>query len=224
MWDLSSLTRGWTLTPALEGRFLTTGRLAKSLKFFFFWCGPLLMSLLHLLQYCFCFMFWFLGPEAHGILTPWPAMEFLSAALAIGVFSGVGEGAGGFLTTGPPGKFATSCYERPMLIPVFSKQKKSEENFRFYKKMLKMKIVSSICLAARVTEAAHAPGQQQRHPSFFPGSTLSISAFSRYSFDLCLWAAVLYLGLFCASVSTGVLKKQDVCYFALPYFSVGKVS
>lgn len=115
-------------------------------------------------------------------------------------------------------------YERPTLIPVFSKQKKSEENFRFYKKMLKMKIVSSICLAARVTEAAHAPGQQQRHPSFFPGSTLSISAFSRYSFDLCLWAAVLYLGLFCASVSTGVLKKQDVCYFALPYFSVGKVS
>ena len=149
----------------------------------------------------------------------------VSAALAIGFFSGVGEGAGGFLTTGPPGKFAISFYERPTLIPVFSKQKKSEENFRFYKKMLKMKIVSSICLAARVTEAAHAPGeQQQRHPSFFPGSTLSISAFSRYSFDLCLWAAVLYLGLFCASVSTGVLKKQDVCYFALPYFSVGKVS
>ena len=151
-------------------------------------------------------------------------MEFVSAALAVGFFSGVGEGAGGFLTTGPPGKFATSFYERPMLIPDFSKQKKSEENFRFYKKMLKMKIVSSICLAARVTEAAHAPGRQQRHPSFFPGSTLSISAFSRYSFDLCLGAAVLYLGLFCASASTGVLKKQDVCYLALPYFSVGKVS
>ena len=88
----------------------------------------------------------------------------MSAALAIGFFSGVGEGAGGFLTTGPPGKFAISFYERPTLIPVFSKQKKFEENFRFYKKMLKMKIVSSICLAARVTEAAHAPGeQQQRH-------------------------------------------------------------
>ena len=80
---------------------------------------------------------------------------FLSAALAVGFFSGVGEGAGGFLTTGPPGKFTISFYERPILIPVFNKQKKSEENFGFYKKMLKMKIVSSVCLAA------HTPGRQQ---------------------------------------------------------------
>ena len=36
----------------------------------FFWCGPLLKSLLNLLQYCFYFMFCFLGSEAHGILAP----------------------------------------------------------------------------------------------------------------------------------------------------------
>ena len=31
------------------------------LKFFFFSCGPFLKSLLNLLQYCLCFMFWFFG-------------------------------------------------------------------------------------------------------------------------------------------------------------------
>ena len=36
--------------------------------FFFFWCGPFLKSLLNLLQYCFCFMFWFFGCQACGIL------------------------------------------------------------------------------------------------------------------------------------------------------------
>ena len=29
----------------------------------FFWCGPFLKSLLNLLQYCFCFMFWFFWPQ-----------------------------------------------------------------------------------------------------------------------------------------------------------------
>ena len=37
--------------------------------FFFF------KSLLNLLQCCFCFMFWFFGPKACGILAPWPGME-----------------------------------------------------------------------------------------------------------------------------------------------------
>ena len=32
MWDLSSLTRDGTLTPALEGGFVTTGPLGKSLS------------------------------------------------------------------------------------------------------------------------------------------------------------------------------------------------
>ena len=30
-------------------------------SFFIFWCRPFLKSLLNLLQYCFCFMFWFFG-------------------------------------------------------------------------------------------------------------------------------------------------------------------
>ena len=42
--------------------------------FFLKW-GPFLKSLLTLLQHCFCFMFWFLGQEACGILVPRPGIE-----------------------------------------------------------------------------------------------------------------------------------------------------
>ena len=45
-------------------------------RFFFFkWWGPFLKSLLNLLQYCFCFMFWFSGCEACGILIPSPGIK-----------------------------------------------------------------------------------------------------------------------------------------------------
>ena len=68
-----------------------------NLFFFFFlkifWCGPFLKFLLNLLQYCFCFMFWFFGPEARGILAPLPGIEPTPPALE-----------GEVLTTGQPGK------------------------------------------------------------------------------------------------------------------------
>ena len=38
-------------------------------------------SLLNLLQYCFCFMFWIFGLEACGILTPWPGIRLIPTAL-----------------------------------------------------------------------------------------------------------------------------------------------
>ena len=60
---------------------------------FFFWCGPFLKSLLNLLQYCFCFMFWFFGHKACGILSPPPGIESAPPALE-----------GEVLTTGLPGK------------------------------------------------------------------------------------------------------------------------
>ena len=63
------------------------------LRFFFFLCGPFLKSLLNLLQYCFCLMFWFFGREACGMLAPQPGLEPNPPALE-------GEG----LTTGLPGK------------------------------------------------------------------------------------------------------------------------
>ena len=52
-----------------------------------------LKFLLNLLQYCFCFMFCFIGPEACGILAPRPGIEPTPPALE-----------GEVLTTGPPGK------------------------------------------------------------------------------------------------------------------------
>ena len=52
-----------------------------------------LKSLLNLLQYCFCFMFWFFGYEAHGILALQPGIEPTPCALE-----------GTVLTTGPTGK------------------------------------------------------------------------------------------------------------------------
>ena len=45
------------------------------LKIFFFFCGPFLKSLLNLLQYCFCFMFWVFGPQVCGVLVPQPVIE-----------------------------------------------------------------------------------------------------------------------------------------------------
>ena len=46
-----------------------------------FWYGPFWKSLLNLLQYCFCFMFWFFGPEACGILAPQPGIQPTPSAL-----------------------------------------------------------------------------------------------------------------------------------------------
>ena len=46
-----------------------------------FWCGPFLKSLLNLLQYCFCFMFWFFGHKACGILIPWPGIRPTNPAM-----------------------------------------------------------------------------------------------------------------------------------------------
>ena len=44
-------------------------------------CGPFLNSLLNLLQYCFCFTFWFFGHQACGILASQPGVEPVSPAL-----------------------------------------------------------------------------------------------------------------------------------------------
>ena len=59
----------------------------------FFWYEPFLKSLLNLLQYCPCFMFWFFGCEACGILAPRPGIKLSPPALE-----------GKVSTTGPPGK------------------------------------------------------------------------------------------------------------------------
>ena len=51
------------------------------------------MSLLNMLQYCFCFMFWFFGRKENRILAPWPGIKPTTPALE-----------GKVLTTGSTGK------------------------------------------------------------------------------------------------------------------------
>ena len=65
---------------------------------FLFWMWTIFLSLLNLLQYCFCFMFWFLGHEACGILASCPGIKPAPPALE-----------GEVLTTEPPGKSPRSC-------------------------------------------------------------------------------------------------------------------
>ena len=74
---------------------------SRSFFFFFkiFLCGPFLKSLLSLLQYCFCFMFWFFSHEACGILAPWPGIEPVPPALE-----------GEVLNTGLPSKSPRSLF------------------------------------------------------------------------------------------------------------------
>ena len=61
-------------------------------------CGPFLMSLLNLLQYCFYFMFSFFGCMAYGILAHWPGIEPTSPAVE-----------GKVLTTRSPRKSCNFC-------------------------------------------------------------------------------------------------------------------
>ena len=53
--------------------------------FFFFGCGSFLESLLNLLQYCFCFVFWFFGHKACEILAPTSGTE---GAANVGLYVG----------------------------------------------------------------------------------------------------------------------------------------
>ena len=71
------------------------------LAYFFkkFLCGPFLKSLLSLLKYCFCFIFWFLGYESGRTLSPRSGIKPTPLALE-----------GEVLTTGPPGKFLFLAY------------------------------------------------------------------------------------------------------------------
>ena len=83
---------GFKLICHLKFYSLRTEKKKKSSVLFF------LESLLNLLQDCFCFMFWFFGHEACGILVPRPGIEPGAPALE-----------GDVLTSGPAGQVPEWC-------------------------------------------------------------------------------------------------------------------
>ena len=87
IWATREETHEWHQNTWMTAKKLGPGIVKKSrylfiygfLLLFFkktFWCGPFFKkSLLNLSQYCFCFMFWFLGCKACGILAPRAGIE-----------------------------------------------------------------------------------------------------------------------------------------------------
>ena len=63
---------------------------------------------MNLVQCCFCFLFWFFGPEACGILGPWWGTKISLPVLE-----------GEDVTTALPSKFQRSCLEGFLFFPFY---------------------------------------------------------------------------------------------------------
>ena len=87
-----SQTRDWICVPCIDWWIINqwTTREVPTWTIF---------KVFNLLEYCFCFLFWFFGHEACGILAPQPGMGPVPPASEDKV-----------LTTGPPGKSPTLIY------------------------------------------------------------------------------------------------------------------
>lgn len=60
-------------------------------------------------------------------------------------------------------------YETSTLVPVYTNQNKSKEDFHSYKKKSEDKIALSICFAASAYQGSTLPGQREGpHPAPFP--------------------------------------------------------
>ena len=95
-----------------------------------------------------------------------------------------------------------SFYKRPTLVCVLANWKPSKEDLGFYEKRWGAKIALITGFAASCNRASAHPAHRERpHQAPFPGDHPQHLSTELPSFELCLWASVLYLHLFCASVS-----------------------
>ena len=74
LWSSDTWFLDLTVSEHVNGGTATT-----SFFKFFFWHGSFLKF--HLLQYCFCFIFWLFGHKAYGILVPQPRVQATLPAL-----------------------------------------------------------------------------------------------------------------------------------------------
>lgn len=82
-------------------------------------------------------------------------------------------------------------YETLMLVPAFANPKKPTEDFHFYEKRRKTKIVFSACFAGALIKTECTQAARMALPRSFSATTLSISVSNCQSCALCLRASVL---------------------------------
>lgn len=109
-------------------------------------------------------------------------------------------------------------YERPTLGPVFSIGKKFKKDCHSNKRGKRGNNVQCVFAASCYRGSGHPQAVRVAPPSSILGTTFSMSASNRHSYQLCLWASVLHPDLLCASINKmcpKVLGKSNRGYFLL---------
>ena len=110
-------------------------------------------------------------------------------------------------------------YERPTLGPAFQKENQN----RVFTQTKKAKSENSVqcVLCSKLSQRQRAPPSSESGPAkLLPGNYIRhvMLASNYHRFELCQWASVLYLDLFCASISKmypKVLEKPNGSYLLL---------
>ena len=113
--------------------------------------------------------------------------------------------------------YVTLLFLKTYISTWFANWKKSKEGFHFCnnnnKKEWKVKIVSRVCFAGSL----YALGPEWHHQALYQETRLGASTSRHHNFELCQWASVIYLDLFCTSISKICPKNCSLHYAILAY-------